>query len=40
MNNGTLELQSYGKNPDNGLLGVMTYAGLNGLPKSPFAPSI
>ncbi|MCX6632036.1 MAG: hypothetical protein NTW28_30880, partial [Candidatus Solibacter sp.] len=37
MNNGTSNFNPYGKNPDNGLLGVMTYAGLNGVPKSPFA---
>jgi len=36
MNNGTSNFNPYAKNPDNGLLGVMTYAGLNGVPKSPF----
>jgi hypothetical protein len=37
MNLGTSNFNPYAKNPDNSLLGVMTYAGVNGAPDSPFA---
>lgn len=37
MNNGLSNFNPYAKNPDNGLLGVMTYAGINGAPVTPFA---
>ncbi len=37
MNKGLSNFNPYAKNPVTGLLGVMTYAGLDGAPLSPFA---
>jgi hypothetical protein len=36
MNHGTSNFDPNTKNPEKGLMGVMTYAGLNGTPSSPF----